>query len=102
MLSNTNFTRVNSIILIWRYYIVACTTMEYEVKVTRKGQTTIPARIRKKYGIREGSRLRVIDMDKEIILKPELSTVDLAGSGSRYSSVKEMKRRLDELRNEDI
>lgn len=93
---------MTNIILICSYYVAVCTTMEYEVKVTRKGQTTIPARIRKKYGIREGSRLRVIDMDKEIILQPELSTVDLAGSGSRHSSVKEMKRRLDELRNEDI
>ncbi len=76
--------------------------MEYEVKVTRKGQTTIPAMIRKKHGIREGSRLRVIDTEKGIILKPALSTVDLAGSGSRHASVKEMKKKLDELRNEDI
>lgn len=76
--------------------------MEYEVKVTRKGQTTIPARIRKKYGIKEGSRLRVIDAEKEIILKPALSTADLAGSGAKHASVKEMKRRLDQLRNEDI
>jgi AbrB family looped-hinge helix DNA binding protein len=76
--------------------------MEYEVKVTRKGQTTIPARIRKKHGIREGSRLRVIDTKKGIIFKPALSTADLAGSGSKHASAKEMKRELDELRNEDI
>ncbi len=76
--------------------------MEYEVKVTRKGQTTIPVEIRKKYSIREGSRLRVIDTEKGIILKPALSTADLAGSGSKHASVKEMKRKLDELRNEDI
>ncbi len=76
--------------------------MEYEVKVTRKGQTTIPIEIRKKYSIREGSRLRVIDTEKGIILKPALSTADLAGSGSKHASVKEMKRKLDELRNEDI
>jgi AbrB family looped-hinge helix DNA binding protein len=76
--------------------------MEYEVKVTRKGQTTIPAGIRKKHGIREGSRLKVIDKEKEIILKPVLSTADLAGSGSKHASVKEMKRKLDELRNEDV
>jgi AbrB family looped-hinge helix DNA binding protein len=76
--------------------------MEYEVKVTRKGQATIPVGIRKKHGIREGTRLRVIDRGKGIILKPALSTVDLAGSGSRHAPVKEMKRNLDRLRNENI
>ncbi len=85
-----------------KYYAITCTTMEYEVKVTRKGQTTIPAGIRKKHGIKEGSRLRVIDTGKEIIVKPALSTADLAGSGAKHASVKDMKRRLDELRNEDI
>lgn len=76
--------------------------MAYEVKVTRKGQTTIPAEIRKRRGIKEGTRLKVIDTKKGIIFKPALSTADLAGSGSKHVSVKEMKRRLDELRNEDI
>ena len=86
----------------FKYYVLPCSTTEYEVKVTRKGQTTIPAGIRKKHGIREGSRLRVIDTEKGIILKPALSTADLAGSGSKHSSAKEMKRKLDELRNEDL
>jgi len=76
--------------------------MEYEVKVTRKGQTTIPAEIRKRRGIREGSKLKVIDTEKGIILKPALSTADLAGSGSRKASVREMKKKLDGLRNEDL
>lgn len=76
--------------------------MENEVKVTRKGQTTIPAAIRKRYGIKEGSRLKVVDTEKGILFKPALSTADLAGSGSRHASVKEMKKKLDELRNEDL
>lgn len=76
--------------------------MEHEVIVTRKGQTTIPAAIRRKYRIREGTRLRVVDTDDGILLKPSPSTLDLAGSGSKYASPEEMKRRLDELRNEDL
>ncbi|MFY3739723.1 MAG: AbrB family looped-hinge helix DNA binding protein [Candidatus Nitrosomirales archaeon] len=76
--------------------------MQHEVKVTRKGQTTIPAEIRKRRGIREGSRLKVIDTKEGIIFKPALSTADLAGSGSKHASVKEMKKKLDELRNEDL
>ena len=86
----------------FKYYALLCSTMTYEVKVTRKGQTTIPAEIRKRRGIKEGSRLKVIDTKRGIIFKPALSTADLAGSGSKHATVKEMKKKLDELRNEDL
>lgn len=76
--------------------------MEYEVVVTRKGQTTIPAAIRKKYGINVGTRLIVVDVDEGILMKPMLSTADLAGSGARSATPEEMRKRLDELRNEDV
>jgi len=76
--------------------------MQHEVKVTRKGQTTIPAEIRKRRGIREGSMLKVIDTKEGIIFKPTLSTADLASSGSKHTSVKEMKKKLDRLRNEEL
>ncbi|MEM2083644.1 MAG: AbrB/MazE/SpoVT family DNA-binding domain-containing protein [Nitrososphaerota archaeon] len=75
---------------------------EYEVLVTRKGQTTIPAKLRKKYGIKEGSRLIVIDSGNGILLKPAISIIDLAGSGSKRASIKEMKILLDKLRDEDL
>jgi len=76
--------------------------LEHEVIVTRKGQTTIPASIRKKYGIREGTRLKVVDTNDGILFKLSPSTLDLAGSGSKYASPEEMKKRLDDLRNEDL
>ncbi|MGA2626615.1 MAG: AbrB/MazE/SpoVT family DNA-binding domain-containing protein [Candidatus Bathyarchaeia archaeon] len=75
--------------------------MNEEVLVTRKGQTTIPVRLRRKYLIREGSRLEVIDSGSGILLKPKPSTVDLAGSGSEHSTPAEMKRLLDKMREED-
>ena len=75
--------------------------MAEEVLVTRKGQTTIPAKLRKKYRIREGTRLEVIDSGSGILLKPKPSTVDLAGSGSKHSNPQEMKRLLDRMREED-
>ena len=75
--------------------------MTEEVLVTRKGQTTIPARLREKYRIRMGTRLEVIDSGSGILLKPKPSTVDLAGSGSKHSNPREMKRLLDKLRQED-
>jgi AbrB family looped-hinge helix DNA binding protein len=76
--------------------------MDYEVKVTRKGQTTIPAELRRKYNITEGSRLTVVDTGQGILMKPSLRTSDLAGSGSKYATSKEMKKLLDKLREEDI
>ncbi len=76
--------------------------MRYEVVVTRKGQTTIPAELRRKYGIKEGTRLVVIDAGDGILLKPTLTTADLAGSGSKRATPEEMKQLLDRLREEDF
>ncbi len=75
--------------------------LESEVAVTRKGQTTIPARLRAKYKIQEGTRLRVIEIEGGILLKPKKSTLDLAGSGAKYATTEEMKKLLDKLMEED-
>ena len=75
--------------------------MATEVVVTRKGQTTIPAKLRKKFKIEQGTRLEVIETKEGILFKPKLTTWDLAGSGSKFATVEEMKKRLDELRAED-
>jgi len=75
--------------------------MEAEVVVTRKGQTTIPVALRRKYKIEEGTRLAVVDTKDGILLKPKLSTFDLFGLGAEYATVEEMKKLLDQLRDED-
>jgi AbrB family looped-hinge helix DNA binding protein len=75
--------------------------MTEEVVVTRKGQTAIPARLRAKYKLRRGTRLEVLDTDKGILFKPKASLYKAAGSASGEASVKEMKKLLDKLRNED-
>ena len=69
--------------------------------VTRKGQTTIPVKLRMKYKIVEGTRLEVIETKEGILFRPKKSTVDLAGSGAKYATPEEMKKRLDRLREED-
>jgi len=74
----------------------------YEVVVTRKGQVTIPVRLRRKYGVDVGSRLIAIDTGEGVLLKPAVTTVDLAGSGSKHATVEEMKEMLDRLRSEDV
>jgi AbrB family looped-hinge helix DNA binding protein len=75
--------------------------MTQDVVVTRKGQTTIPIDLRKKYGIVEGSKLEVMDSGEGVLLKPKLSFFKLGGSGSDKATVKEMKELLDKLRDED-
>ncbi len=75
--------------------------MTEEVVVTRKGQTTIPSKLRKKYGIDEGARLKVEDTGDGILFKKLPSILDLIGSGSKEATVEEMKRLLDEMRARD-
>lgn len=76
--------------------------LEYEVVVTRKGQTTIPAGLRLKYNIEEGTRLEVVETADGILFKPKKSTIDLAGSGSKFASAEEMKKVLERLRDLDV
>ena len=70
--------------------------MESEVVVTKKGQITIPARLRKKYKIEEGTTLKVLDTGEGILFKPK-SIWDMAGSYSKYATVEEMNKSLDKL-----
>ena len=86
-------------------YLIICSTvieLENEVVVTRKGQTTIPVKLRLKYNIEEGTRLEVVETADGILFKPKKSTIDLAGSGARYSTPEEMKRILDRIRDLDV
>ena len=75
--------------------------MTTEVVVGRKGQITIPAKLREKFKIEQCTRLEVVETKEGILFKPKLTTWDLAGSGSKFATVEEMKKRLDELRAED-
>ena len=75
--------------------------MENEVVVTRKGQTTIPSYLRKKFKIEEGPRLEVIETEEGILLKPKKTIWDLIGTGSKYATAEEMKNLLGKLRDID-
>jgi AbrB family looped-hinge helix DNA binding protein len=71
------------------------------VLVTRKGQITIPAPKRKKYGIREGMRVIVGESAEGIVIKPITPIEDLAGVDAHKVSLDEMKKRLDDIRRHD-
>lgn len=75
--------------------------MENEVVVTKKGQTTIPVQLRRKFRIDEGTRLEVIETSEGILFKPKKSFWDLIGSGAPYATVEEVKSELEKLRKED-
>jgi AbrB family looped-hinge helix DNA binding protein len=66
--------------------------------VTRKGQVTIPAPLRKKYGIREGMKMEVLDAQAGFVLRPIPRMEDLAGVDAGKYTYSEMVERLDKLR----
>jgi AbrB family looped-hinge helix DNA binding protein len=72
-----------------------------EVVVTRKGQVTIPVKLRRKFGIEESSKVEIVEEDGKIVIKKQPSIFDLAGSGAGKASVDEVKRMIDEMRAQD-
>jgi len=70
------------------------------VKVTRRGQTTIPQNLRQKFGIKEGDRLIVEATEKGILFKPVPNFLDLIGVDAGYATVEEVNKMIDKLREE--
>jgi AbrB family looped-hinge helix DNA binding protein len=71
------------------------------VKVTRRGQTTIPIEIREQCGIKEGDKLLVQVTEKGILFKPVPKLLDMAGIDSGYATAEEVNKMIDELREEN-
>ncbi len=74
---------------------------EQLVRVTRKGQVTIPVEQRRRFRIREGMSLLVKDSPQGILLSPVTPLEDLAGVDAGKISIEEMKKQLDKMRSED-
>ena len=70
------------------------------VKVTRRGQTTIPIEIRERCGIKEGDRLLVEVTEKGILFKPIPKLLDMAGFMAGHGTPEEIKKEIDKLREE--
>jgi AbrB family looped-hinge helix DNA binding protein len=68
------------------------------VKVTRRGQTTIPLAIRQKCGIKEGDRLLVELTEKGMLFKPVPKLLDMAGFMAGHGTPEEIKKEIDKLR----
>ena len=72
-----------------------------EVVVTRKGQVTIPVELRRKFGIEESSKVKIVEQDGMIVIKKTPSIFDRAGSGAGKGNVGELKKMLDQMRDKD-
>jgi AbrB family looped-hinge helix DNA binding protein len=70
----------------------------YKVKVKRKGQVTVPAHIRKKMNIDEGTMLGVEELSEGILLRP-LSGIK-AGKAVGRQEYERIISELDRLRSE--
>lgn len=70
-----------------------------ETYATAKGQIVIPAALRKKYGIRNGTKIIVTDIGDAIVLKPvtEQCLRNLQGSLKGRGGLKVL---MDERRND--
>lgn len=69
-----------------------------KTKVTRKGQTTIPSPLRKKYGIKEGTTMLVQDADGAIVMIPLMGVEQLAGMDAGKYDARKMKKEVNRLR----
>ena len=74
--------------------------MQKIVKVTRKGQTTIPVEIREQLGIKEGDSLVVEAIDKKIVFKQIPKLEDMCGIFAGHADVAELKKEIDKMREE--
>jgi AbrB family looped-hinge helix DNA binding protein len=54
--------------------------------VTSKSMVTIPSKIRKKYSLRQGSKVEFVEVDGGLLLVPLKTLQELRGAGKNNSS----------------
>ena len=74
--------------------------MANKVKVTHRGQTTIPIEIREQCGIKEGDQLLVEVTENGILFKPIPKLLDIAGIDAGSEHQREINKKIDKLREE--
>ena len=74
--------------------------MQSVVKVTRRGQTTIPKELRDKFGIKEGDELMVEATEEGLLFKVVQKLEEMAGVDAGFGKVDAVKQKIDKLREE--
>jgi len=71
------------------------------VKVTRRGQTTIPVEFRRRHHIEEGSKLILEDRGDAMVLRPVTRLEDLGGFLSKSTTVERLLKILEDSREDE-
>ncbi len=74
--------------------------MQKSVKITRNGQSTIPAKIRRNLGIKTGDKFVVEVVDNKVVFKPIPRLEDCAGTFTGKVGVQKLKKEIDRIREE--
>jgi bifunctional DNA-binding transcriptional regulator/antitoxin component of YhaV-PrlF toxin-antitoxin module len=69
--------------------------------ITRKNQVTIPVKIMREAGLEKGMKVAVWREGRKIVMEPLPSIFSLAGCAAGKATPAEMKKLLDEMREED-
>ncbi len=72
------------------------------VKVTRRGQTTIPIEFRRRHRIEEGTKLVIEDRGDAMVIRPMTRLEDLAGFLSKTTTVDRLTKILTESREDGV
>jgi len=75
--------------------------MSYLATVSKKGLMTIPSEVRRKYGLRDGDKVRIIDQGGLLIIVPLTDVKDIYGLGADHKKkllmgIKELEEEHDE------
>ena len=81
------------------FYLVKRMTFTKSVKVTNRGMICIPAKLRKKYNIKDGDRLTIIEDEYGIKIIPIESLESLR---KRSISTKEMIKIMEKAKKEEL
>ena len=75
--------------------------MTYLATVSKKGLMTIPSEVRRKYGLKDGDKVRIIDRGGMLLMVPLTDIKALYGLGAEYkeellTAIKELEEEHDE------
>lgn len=71
------------------------------VRVSPKGQTTIPKKLREKFGIETPDEVFIYEMENRIVIEPVLSPEELHGRHAGEHDEGEMNERVKNLKEEE-
>jgi len=74
----------------------------YCSKITKKGQTTIPAHYRRRYRLREGSTVVFKETEAGLVIEPVPDISDSAGSLAKFGNACEIIADLMKSRKESF